>query len=57
MFGSYVPFITFVKQMNNINVKTTHMKRVIQSPVVLIPTWFIAIYIVGLILSVIFTQS
>jgi len=57
MFGSYVPFITFVKQMKNINVKTTHMKRVIQSPVVLIPTWFIAIYIVGLILSVIFTQS
>jgi hypothetical protein len=57
MFGGYVPFITFVKQMKNINVKTTHMKRVIQSPVVLIPTWFIAIYIVGLLLSIIFTQS
>jgi len=33
------------------------MKRAIQSPVVLVPTWFIFIYSVGLVLSVIFTQS
>jgi len=33
------------------------MKRAIQSPVVLVPTWFIAIHIVGLLLSIIFTQS
>jgi len=43
--------------MKNMNVKTSHMKRAIQSPVVLIPTWFITIYIVGLLLSIIFTQG
>jgi hypothetical protein len=33
------------------------MKKAIQSPVILIPTWFITIYYVGLVLSIIFTQS
>ena len=33
------------------------MKKAIQSPVVLIPTWFIAIHFIGLLLSIIFTQS
>jgi hypothetical protein len=33
------------------------MKRAIQSPVVLVPTWFIFIHVVGIVLSIIFTQS
>jgi hypothetical protein len=33
------------------------IKKVIKSPVILIPTWFIVIYFVGLLLSIIFTQS
>jgi hypothetical protein len=33
------------------------MKKAIQSPVVLVPTWFIFIHVVGIVLSIIFTQS
>ena len=33
------------------------MKKAIKSPAILIPTWFIAIYLIGLLLSVIFSQS
>ena len=33
------------------------MKRAIQSPVVLIPTWFIVIHFVGVLLGIILSQS
>ena len=33
------------------------MKKVIVSPVVLVPTWFVAIHFIGLLLSIILTQS
>jgi hypothetical protein len=33
------------------------MKRAIQSPVVLIPTWFITIHFIGVLLSIILSQN
>jgi hypothetical protein len=32
------------------------MKKAIQSPVVLVPTWFIFIHVVGIVLSIILTS-